>query len=259
MSTQETKDATPYTPDESEAYDGEIAHNFLEYKPEDVKELWGHYLNPKLTCLTTQIGINTNQEPSKYSHCLMVSSEANQTIVERWILGPKEDEPEGLFIMEYPGIIFDGNHDFGRLASARYLELPFPFTDYRTLSGDLIAQASQYKSERIKIGVSVKTEEDTVTTVGYYAVGLVVASVVVVIIGFFVTLVLLRGDKRPRFNTINGLSSIVREEHDPSGRSYDVGESAVLGLRFTNADSLHFGPLSNMDEGTAFREDYDIS
>lgn len=264
VSREQKKDARGIPKSTDEPFDGEISHMYLDYDKDRVKELWKEYENPVLTCLTTEIGISAlNSKASTYSHCLMVSvnNSGKQTYVERWILGPgpKPDEvPEGTFILEYPGIIFENNVSIGRKAAAKYLELPFPFTDYRTLSGDLVAQGSQYKFDATRVHRRIKVD-NPVTVIGYWAVGMVAGSIIIVLIGYIVTVVLLRNDSRPRFNTINGLSSIVREEHDPSGRSNFVGESAVLGLRFTNADSLHFGPLTSKDEGTAFQEGYDIS
>lgn len=249
--------------EEGETYSGEITHRYLNFDEAGVRRLWSEYDNPVLTCLTTQIGVTKNSESSKYSHCLLVSieDEEDETIVERWILSPagKGSSKEfDEFVMEYPGIRFKGKVEFGQLAAAQYLELPFPFTDYRTLSGDLVAQASKYEYSPKSVELLVKVETP-VTVIGYWAVGMVVGSILIVVLGLIITVILLRKDTRPRFNTINGLSSIVREEHEPSGRSYTAGESAVLGLRFTNADSLHFGPLSSKDEGTAYQEGYDIS
>lgn len=252
-------------PEIGDTYYGEITHNYLEFDDGFVKRSWNEWDNPVLTCLTTQIGIDAGSKTSTYSHCLMVSVQngEKETIVERWILSPLEgtnsrDNPYGQFVMEYPGVRFKGKTEFGKLAAAQYLELPFPFTDYRTLSGDLVAQASQYSYDPKRVQVLEKVESP-VTVIGYWAVGMVAGSMLLVILGFIITVILLRNDTRPRFNTINGLSSIVREEHEPSGRSYTAGESALLGLRFTNADSLHFGPLSSKDEGTAYQEGYDIS
>lgn len=262
ISRNTTMDASNVSYTTGDPYDGEIAHYYLDFDPDAVRRLWSDYDDPKLTCLTTEIGIDANASPSTYSHCLMVSvsKDKKETVVERWVLSTKEstETAYSLFIMEYPGIRFEGALEFGRLAAAQYLELPFPFTDYRTLSGDLVAQGSQYKYDSKRVEILVKVDS-TVTVIGYWAVGLVIGSILIVVLGFIITVVLLRNDTRPRFNTINGLSSIVREEHEPSGRSYTTGESAVLGLRFTNADSLHFGPLSSKDEGTPYQDGYDIS
>lgn len=250
--------------EQTELYEGDIVHTFIEFAKEDVDQSWWEYKNPVLTCLSTHIGIDSTIAASKYTHCLMVSKEDDKTFIERWIMGPSSDngreDPEGIFILEYPGIIFEGIHDFDRQAAARYLQLPFPFADYRTLSGELIAQASQFEEANGQIGILEKEENgNTVTTMDIYAVVLVAGAIVIVIVSYVVTIVLLRRDNRPRFNTINGLSSIVREEHIPSGRSYTAGESAILGLRFTSDDSLHFGPLRDRGEGTPFQDGYDIS
>lgn len=263
-----------------ELYEGEIVHEYRDYDDETVRSTFPEYKDPLLTCLSTEIGIDSTSAPSRYTHCLLVAFrrgpspsnssklEINETIVERWILGPdKNGTAERAFIMEYPGIRFEGHFDIGRLASARYLQLPFPFTDYRTLSGELVAQASHYlylggsaaMRSRGRVGRKVYRDHAVVTTVYKFAVAMVAVSVILVLVAFVVTQLYLYKDRRPRFNTINGLSSIVREEHTPSGRSYDEGESAILGLRFTQDDRMHFGPLSNYEEGRPFQDGYDVS
>lgn len=246
--------------------DGEIVHTYVDFEQSGVDLLWKEYTKPLLTCLSTSIGIDSYVSPSQYTHCLMVSHHLGNTYVERWIMGPDTGgsnsalADEGVFILEYPGVIFEGKINFGREASARYLQLPFPFADYRTLSGELVAQASYYKEDKKTIGILKSTGDDnTITTIDIFAVVLVAASIVIVLVGYVVTILLLRRDNRPRFNTINGLSSIVREEHIPSGRSYASGDSAILGLRFTSNDNLHFGPLRDRGEGTSFQDGYDIS
>lgn len=261
-------------------YMGEIVHEYRDYNNETVRDTFPEYDDPLLTCLSTEIGIDSTAPPSRYTHCLLVAfkrapsssnsskMEINETIVERWILGPDDaGVPERSFIMEYPGIRFDGHFDIGRLASARYLQLPFPFTDFRTLSGELVAQASHYQylggnasmRSRGRVGRKIYKDHAVVTTVYKFAVAMVAVSVILVLVAFVVTQLYLYKDRRPRFNTINGLSSIVREEHTPSGRSYDEGESAILGLRFTQDDRMHFGPLSNYEEGRPFQDGYDVS
>lgn len=248
----------------------DITHTYVEFQKDEVELTWSEYRTPRLTCLSTNIGINSAIISPSYTHCLMVSQDDDeqQTIVERWVLGPSINSSDDVFreddfILEYPGVIFKGIVEFGRIASATYLQLPFPFPDYRTLSGELVAQASHYvelKSKDQKLDQLVRPDDNkTVTTIDVFAVGLVMGAIVIVIVGYVVTLLLLRQDTRPRFNTINGLSSIVREEHVPSGRSYACGDSAILGLHFTSNDNLHFGPLRDRGEGTAYQHGYDIS
>lgn len=254
---------------ENEEYDGDIKNMYRDYDQDVVDALFEEdgYEKPLFTCLSTKIGIaaSGNAIDSDFTHCLLVSylPRADETIVERWLLTRTDEDNVFEFTLEYPGIRFDGNYSIGRLASARYLQLPFPFTDYRTLSGELISQAADYrylssgdnnvgKLDALKVG-------ETITIIPKYAIALVFGAVAAVIVALLVTVFLLWRDKRPRFNTINGLSSIVREEHSPSGQSYVAGESALLGLKFTRDDRLRFGPLQNEDEATKFVDGYDNS
>lgn len=241
-----------------EKYEGLFTNMFVDFDQDDVKMVWSEYENPQLTCLTTEIGSDGNGKPLARSNCLLVSvnESANETMVESWRL--EETSTSTQFLLNYPGILFEGVIKLGRQAAANYLEVPFVLTDYRSLSGDLVAQGAQYQFEPQRIK-ALERVDDPVTVIGLWSVGMVIGSVVLVLIGYVVTAMLVHNDSRPRFNTINGLSTIMREEHVPGDREDCPSKSVVLGLHFTNADSMHFGPLSSIDESTPFQDGFDIS
>lgn len=255
---------------ETEEYGVTIKHFYRDYDSGEITRLFPEHKDPVFTCLSTKIGVSNTQD-STYAHCLLVAFQydtdgvVNVTVVERWAVVKTDTEGQEDFMLEYPGIIFKDEFKLGRLGSARYLERPFSFSDYRTMSAELIAQAADYEYLGGTVEGSVgklKTLEGSnkpLTIIPKYAIGLVVAAVAAVVFALLVTVIMLRSDKRPRFNTINGLSSIVREENTPSGSSYQAGESALLGLKFTRDDRLRFGPLEAENEATPFQAGFDLS
>lgn len=56
------------------------------------------------------------------------------------------------------------------------------------------------------------------------------------------------GDNRPQLNAIDGLSSIAREELQPSGRSYVSGENVSLGWVYSGPQRIRFGPVRSADQ-----------
>lgn len=250
----------------------DTGHELWTFNSDEIQRTFYEYEKPQFTCLFTQIGLEKSivtaefPDPLEYVHCLLIAhstgerTSEDRTIVEHWNFlkagSPGNVDGTDKFIIQYPGIVFKGKLNFGKLASERYLQAPFPFTNYVTMSGELIAQSSYFLNfsqfDNTRVSTLQSTENNVViTTIEFYAVYLLSALVVVVLVLFVSIFIVTRSDKRPRFNTIDGLSSIVREEQFPTGRSYTKGETTILGLAF-KGDHLHFGPLRDTDEGVRY-------
>lgn len=67
------------------------------------------------------------------------------------------------------------------------------------------------------------------TSINLLALILALVCLVITAIAAVVITIRVRKDERPRFHTIDGLSSILREEDQPSGRSLVMGHTAVIG------------------------------
>lgn len=246
---------------------GKLVSEIYKYSEDDINEIFKDYpsFTKRFTCLATNI--DDGVKPVEYVHCLLVAfnettPSAPQTIVERWVV--EQFNSERNFVLPYRGIIFDDIFDFSEAAAANYLENLYIESDYESMSGDLIAMSSIYRSFPAdnKTFVRFKQKNDSeqaFATISQWVVWLLAACIVIILVAFVVTTILLRFDKRPRFNTINGLSSIVREEYVPSGQSYnDDGNKVILGLRFTKDDKMHFGPIEDYGQAEKLQDGYDI-
>lgn len=68
-------------------------------------------------------------------------------------------------------------------------------------------------------------------------------------------------DKRnnpPQINTINGVSSIGREERFPSGYSLHKGPAMELGFAETAKGVVHFGPIRSVGDAVKVRSDFNV-
>lgn len=249
---------------------GRLVSELYRYSDEDVNTIFEDpYLSftKRFTCLATKIDDGDSTVP--YEHCLLVAFNETttndpQTIVERWVV--EQFEGQRRFVLPFRGIIFEGIFDLSENAAVNYLENLYIESDYESMSGDLIAVSSIYRSfstgDKLFVRYDRKNNsEEAYATISKWVVWLLVSAIVIVLVALVVTTILLRFDKRPRFNTINGLSSIVREEYAPSGKSYtdDGKKKAILGLRFTKDDRIHFGPIEDFSEAQKMPEGYDVS
>lgn len=266
---------TPIPTMSKKLLDGEIDFDVVEYNEEDVQSTFSEYVNPTFTCLSTRLDHDGSVDSNgiKITHCLLVAFNktkigktiTTETIVERWFVGPDEQGvDEKKFEMSYPGVVFNEIFNISRLGRIRYLRSVLPDSDFLSLSGDLITQSAVYeylgknasakKFERVDV-----SRDSPVSTINIYVIALVISSAIIVLVAFFITQLVVQFDKRPRFNTINGLSCIVQEQFTPSGRSLEKGKQSILGLRFTNDDKMHFGPLSKYEDAQVYQDGYDVS
>lgn len=222
--------------------DGNRDNNrLIVFNGTEVRQTFSEYINPLLTCLSIPIAVRNENERDFFNHCLLIEYNGvqNTTTVEQWTFRG------GQFIMMYPGIIFESIVPFGKEASIRYLQQPFPFTDYKTMSGQLVSQASEYTCFDRENDQEVRIiNPDTVATIPLYTVVVVIACGAFIVVCFIVTCVIVSVDNRPRFNTVNGMSSIIREEYMPSGRSYMAGEKVLLAMNHISDDEIRFGPIA---------------
>lgn len=237
-----------------------IGYNYIDYEKDVIRTLWPHFMNATLTCLMTEIGmIAEHSSSSEITICLLMAQEANTTIVEYYRLFSKGQTPgvfQTTFILHYPGVIFEGTLRFGRLAAAQYISgTPlFEYPTYVAMSGDLISQASRYRYEREKLGIIEPISGETVTVVSRSVVCLITVALLVIAVSLLVLVVMFRKDNRPQFNTINGISSILREENEITGNSFLVGPTAVVGLHVSREDTAKFGPLRKADHCLPFEQ-----
>lgn len=214
------------------------------------KQIWPSYSNPKLTCLQTHIGIKNIKK--RYEACIVTAQFSNDTtLIERW----DYDRREGKLKRRYPGPVFKGRVEFGVNRISVYLEQFAVSHNWASLSRQVVADSTVYQllsekganqPEIVRLG-----ENEILTTVPVFTVVLTVFLVMAAAAARLAVLFSIGKDLRPHLNTINGLSSVGREENEPTGRSMQAGHGMIIGLTKRDGHSVHFGPLTSQDKGVA--------
>lgn len=222
----------------------------LEIYNDDAQQIWPTYPSPQLTCLQTHAGIQNKTKG--YIACIVVVQFSNDTtLIERW----DYDRGEGKLKRRYPGPVFRGRVEFGVNRIAVYLEQFAISLNWLSFSEQIVADSTVYQllnknnadlPEIMRLG---KTE--ILTTVPVFTVVLTVFLVIAAATARLAVVFSIGKDLRPHLNTINGLSSVGREENEPTGRSMQAGHGMVIGLTRRDGHSVHFGPLSSQDRGVA--------
>lgn len=202
---------------------------------------WSKYKQPALTCIRFGMGITGSF--SFYSQCLLISAvEDGNTLVELWY----RDVLTGIFRRRYPGPVFKGALSIGKTKRIDTLVDLIPLWKsgerWDSLSSILVADSAIYKRDEKTITAYGK--QKTVTTVPVYTLIILAAMVFITILSKFIIWCTSREDPKPQLNTIDGLSSIAREEVQPTGRSLVVGPTMVVGLKSTQR-GIRLGPAQH--------------
>lgn len=211
---------------------GKIGYGFLVMNSDDVKLGFPEYENPTLYCLQQCVGLysrccrrrgETNCRKI-WTPCLMVSQSATHTLFERWII-TNEFENNVSMIRHYPGPVVEGIFNFGRNRAVVAL------LDIRTsmawweFAGAILTESLVY---RYRPTMYVMKRGSTRTFIPTYSIILGAAILLVVFTGCVLYWFTLRHDRRPRFNTVGGLSSILRKEVFQCGNSLQKGGAVVV-------------------------------
>lgn len=214
---------------------------------EEAAAIWPEYESPTLTCMRTGFGFRANLTTRRIVEtCLVISVVNNsRTLIERWEYNRKEEK----LSRRFPGPIFDSIIDIGLYQRATILTTIVSELNWVSFSGQVIADGVIYK--RIDFKVFRLSEPKKYTTVPVYTTVLTILLMIAAGAARLAVAFSIGSDLRPRLNTINGLSSVAREENEPTGRSMQTGQGMVIGLTNRHGRSVHFGPLTSRDKGVA--------
>lgn len=218
---------------------------FVIMPPEVSSQIWPEYPNASVHCLLMRVGDRVLTAVRRVMCMINVIINSN-TLLERW----EFDEVSFTFNRRYPGANFKGEYDIALDRVLILLEDLSGNTNWESLSGSFIADTLVYR--QVNQSISVFEEARTVTTVPGYAIGIAVGMVIVAVFSRVVVAFTIGKDLRPQLNSIDGLSSIAREEHQPTGRSYVGGRGMLMGLSPLGGrglDVVHLGPLRSITEG----------
>lgn len=212
--------------------------DYFRLSNDSVKYLWPEYYPAVVHCIISQMGIQGDVNRPKYRTCMIVRQRPDQTLVELWKLD-FTSESTGKFIRNCPGPVFKGSWNVsvlsGIFSMIRYTDAP-----WEVLSSEIVGSSARFE-ERNSEFCSYR-EGRVMTTVPLSAV--VVGGVLlgVSFIALVIVNIIFSKDDRPRVNTIDGISSIVREESAPTQKSLSYGTPVLLGLSSAKG-GLRFGPL----------------
>lgn len=232
-----------YAANQVEIQEGTSIISYTAYNYSDIApEIWKEYDSPSLICLQTMF--STSVTSRLFEACIVTSHLGGEnTLIERWELNRSAKK----LTRSFPGPIFKGVYNLSLFQQTVLLQNLLSELNWETFSGQIIADGSIYQRETANV-VRI-SESSLVTTVPLYTIILTAVLLVITTIAGIIASCTIGKDERPHLNTTNGLSSVAREENEPSGRSLVNGRGMVIGLTMRDGRSIHFGPLRDRDVG----------
>lgn len=240
-SVQSVTNPYPYDVVSWEAGSANVSVKVWHIASDVLSPLFPEYNSPNMTCSQSRIG-PTETSKRFYTGCVLVDKVNGTTLIEQW----RMDSQRQIMWRDYPGPVFDGDIDIGTIKRITLLENFFFDYDWKRYSGSIVADSGIY--QQVPKSFTQLGQPEIVTSVPVYAIALAAT-----LVGFSILLRVavaftVGEDSHPQFNTINGLSSIAREESEPTGRSFHTGQSMTIGVYHRNGHIAHFGPLRSKDE-----------
>lgn len=202
---------------------------FAFYQPsiELGETVWKDYVIKRLTCMIIEAGV----EPiTPRRLCLVVAriEDTNGTLIELWRM--ERNGTEDIGVRPFPGPILEGDYEIGTKLSLVVLWNSFSqrSPDWRSFASLFLTEGLIYAASSRT--VTEKTSRTVVTEVPWIPLGFAMFSFVLVFIALFIVRRATGSDRKPKINTIDGLSSILREEFNPTGQSWETGRTSVIGL-----------------------------
>lgn len=228
---------------------GRITYGSLLFNKSDIAKGFSQYVNPSLHCLQQCYGVSgaccRNRQDTNcrkiITPCLIVAEDniRNETLFERWMLVNESGSTIEL-VRTHPGPIVEGVFNFSRnRANAALLDVQTS-TNWWELAGTILTDSFVYRyvPQNYELKKAIRAAFIPLETILLGSL-----TILIVISGSIASWILFGGDERPMFNTINGLSSILREENIPSGLSLKQGKAALVGQSNKTKESPHLGPV----------------
>lgn len=221
-----------------------------EYNDAIIEKIWNDYPNPTLTCTDLYYGTDREDPDMKHTNteCLLVCKTDVETIVEMWHgkIDSSEENYEVNLTRYYPGAVFNGSVNLGVMVKAIVLTEARQDMNWDALSWTIFVNSLSHKSYLTTVAVWKEDEKLQMQTMiprsSLITGGVLLLTTFLSVLGLHFVM---KGDRRPRFNTINGLSSIMREEKVSTENSMAQAQLAIVGFRELSPGHLHFGVLKH--------------
>lgn len=211
-----------------------------------VDEIWSEINSPTLVCLQKNLpGKISSDRPNvvMQTDCLLSGKVSKtETLLEHW-----RYDSGGKLRRYYAGVVLEGDVDIGKSVRISILWYLSRAVDWEVLSSLLLSYSMVYEPIQRNF-TKIGEIEYEVTVIPDFAIPLTVSVVSIAIIIQIVVYFTIGKDRRPRINTINGISSVLREEKQPTGRSLRRGRPATLAWYFDHGRGPRFGPCNGSND-----------
>lgn len=194
----------------------ELAEIFPEFHDSEF------YSNPQLNCYHSNVGPRSLNISVKYHTCLLRVEFKNNTIIEKWMYNSERKE----LSRKFAGPIFEGLINIGIYKRMQGSSDIFSDRNWEGLATTIVSNSLVYKTHIQNVTTLYDPKMTTIICLSSSVLTSILlgSSICLQVIMYF----FLRPDKRPQINTINGLSSIAREEKNPSGNCLMSGKEIIL-------------------------------
>lgn len=198
--------------------------------------------------------IQTTDDRNFTTWCLLKAVHKNETtLYERWDYNHRTD----LLSRAFAGPVFNTLFDSPPVQLMLHTMDARLNDNWLGMSQKIVLQALVYQFN--DTNVTLVRGNPTRTIIPTMAVALfAVFTLSIVCLQVMVRLFVDKGNHHPQINTINGVSSIGREERFPTGYSLHNGETMELGFAETAKGVVHFGPLRGVGDAVKCRSDFNV-
>lgn len=193
-----------------------------EYDTAKLTEIWPEYSNITLICLKSLLE-HSERTSARYNPCLLTSNDGSTTTVEQWILHDHDNSLS--FTRYYPGPVFEGNIVLYREQLLPVLLNLVSKMNWEALSALVVSHSLKFERKPYSF---TSTRGRGVTVISSFSIYCAAATVFLTVTTSIIVRFTIGRDRRPQFNTINGLSSILREELERNGKCFETGRGVTL-------------------------------
>lgn len=119
----------------------------------------------------------------------------------------------------------------------------FQYRTWASFSTQVVTEGAIYRPLPNSTEVTIVGAPETRTAIPIYVIVIISVLLLITIVARIATNLTIEKDERPRLNTINGLSSIAREESELIGASLVQGRTMSVGIMKLEGSEGHFGPV----------------
>lgn len=208
----------------------------LTPKKDLLQPLWTEYSNTTMECIRMGVGVPDNRKI--VTVCMLVASVEQGTLFEIWEYNSSTQS----FSRRYPGCVFQGSLIVSAQTEGWILSQlhQTTFLNWRELGLEIVNRALLYRAENNSFLSTTKGK--TVTAINTQVFAIACTALSLSILSYVVVSFVFRGDQRAKFNTIDGMLTILRRTNRLTDQqTTKVTHVGVIPLSFNEHAQLQFG------------------